>query len=110
MGVGEGEGGRGMFDADYTSRRVLFERTTSCYCKITINILYDDNDVELHVLGCRADISGTNCNQCVCKVQCCFTSTETVKLIRTGSPGRPPSLPHSSLTLEKKKKKGEKNS
>ena len=29
-------------------------------------------------------------------VQCCFTSTETVRLIRTGSPGRPPRLSHSS--------------
>ena len=30
------------------------------------------------------DILGTNCNQCVCMVQCCFTSTETIRLIRTG--------------------------
>ena len=32
-------------------------------------------------------------------VQCCFTSTETVRLIRTGSPGRPPRLSHSFRTL-----------
>ena len=32
-------------------------------------------------------------------VQCCFTSTETVRLIRTESPGRPPRLWHSSWTL-----------
>ena len=44
----------------------------------------DDDDVELDVLGCRVDILGTNCNQCVRAVQCCFTSTETVRLIRTG--------------------------
>ena len=50
----------------------------------------DDDDVELNVLGCRVDILGTNCDQCVCTVQCCSTSTETVRLIRTGSPGRPP--------------------
>ena len=31
--------------------------------------------------------------------QCCFTSTETVRLIRTGSPGWPPRLSHSSWTL-----------
>ena len=31
-------------------------------------------------------------------VQCCFTSTKTVRLIRTGSPGRPPGLSHSSWT------------
>ena len=56
----------------------------------------DDDDVELNVLGCRVDILGTNCDQCVCTVQCCFTSTETIRLIRTGSPGRPPRLSHSS--------------
>ena len=42
---------------------------------------------------------GTNCDQCVCMAQCCFTSTETIGLIRTGSPGRPPRLSHSSWTL-----------
>ena len=46
-----------------------------------------------------ADILGTNCDQCVSMVQCCFTSTETVRLIRTGSPGRPPRLSHSCWTL-----------
>ena len=30
----------------------------------------DDDDVELNVLGCRVDILGTNCDQCVCMVQC----------------------------------------
>ena len=34
---------------------------------------------------------GTNCDQCVCMVQLCFTSTETI-----GSLGRPPRLSHSS--------------
>ena len=46
-----------------------------------------------------ADILGTNCDQCLSMVQCCFTSTETVRLIRTESPGRPPRLSHSSWTL-----------
>ena len=42
------------------------------------------------------DILGTNCDQCLSMVQCCFTS----RLIRTESPGRPPRLSHSSWTLE----------
>ena len=45
------------------------------------------------------DILGTNCDQCRSMVQCCFTSTETVRLIRTESSGRPPRLSHSSWTL-----------
>ena len=47
------------------------------------------------------DILGTNCDQCRSTVQlwCCFTSTETVRLVRTESPGRPPRLSHSSWTL-----------
>ena len=44
------------------------------------------------------DILGTNCDQCLSMVQCCFTSTETGRLIRTESPGRPPRLSHSSWT------------
>ena len=44
----------------------------------------NDDDVELNVLGCRVDILGTNCDQCISMVQCCFTSTKTVRLIRTG--------------------------
>ena len=55
-----------------------------------------DDGTELNVLGCRVDILGTNCDQCVCMVQCCFTSTETIRLIRTESPGRPSRLSHSS--------------
>ena len=48
--------------------------------------------LELHVLGCRVDMLGTNCDQCLCVIHCCFTSTETVRLIRTESPGWPPGL------------------
>ena len=57
-----------------------------------------DEDAELNVLGCRVDILGTNCGQGVRMVQCCFTSTETytIRLIRTGSPGRPRRLSDSS--------------
>ena len=46
------------------------------------------------------DILGTNCDQWMCMVHCCFTSTETIRLIRMGSPGRPPRLSHSSWTLD----------
>ena len=45
------------------------------------------------------DILGTNCDQCVSMVHCCFASTETVRLIGTESPGRPLRLSHSSWTL-----------
>ena len=45
------------------------------------------------------DILGTNCDQCRSMVHCCFTSTETVRLIRTENPGQPPRLSHSSWTL-----------
>ena len=31
-------------------------------------------------------ILATNCDQCVSLVQCCFTSTETIRLIRDGDP------------------------
>ena len=44
-----------------------------------------------------ADILGTNCDKRRSMVQCCFTSTETVRLIKTESPGRSPRLSHSSL-------------
>ena len=44
------------------------------------------------------DVLGENCDHAM-PVQCCFTSTETVRLIRTESPGRPPRLWHSSWTL-----------
>ena len=43
-----------------------------------------------------ADISW---DQCVSTVQCCFTSTETIKLVRSDNPGRPPRLSHSSWTM-----------
>ena len=46
-----------------------------------------------------ADILGTNCDQWRSIVQCCFTSTETVRFVRTESHGRPPRLSHSSGTL-----------
>ena len=54
------------------------------------------DDVEPNVLGCRVDILGTNREHGVRMAQCCFTSTETIRLIRTGSPGRPRRLSHSS--------------
>ena len=45
------------------------------------------------------DIVGTNCDQCRSMVQYCFTSTETIRLIRTDSPGQPPRLSRSSWIL-----------
>ena len=44
-------------------------------------------------------IWGTSWDQCVSMVQYSFTSTETIRLIRTDSPGRPPRLSHSSWTM-----------
>ena len=44
-----------------------------------------DGDVELNVLGRLVDTLWKNYDQCVSMVQCCFTSTETVRLIRTVS-------------------------
>ena len=45
------------------------------------------------------DILGTSWDECVSMVQYCFTSTETIRFVRTESPGRPPRLSHSSWTL-----------
>ena len=45
------------------------------------------------------DILGTSWDQCRSMVQYCFTSTETIRLARTDSPGRPPRLSHSSWTM-----------
>ena len=39
-------------------------------CQVRSEDVNDDDDVELNVLGCRVDILGTNCDQCVCMVQC----------------------------------------
>ena len=46
-----------------------------------------------------ADILGTSWDQCRSMVQYSFTSTETRRLVRTDSPGRPPRLSHSSWTI-----------
>ena len=45
------------------------------------------------------DILGTSWDQCRSMVQYSFTSTETRRLVRTDSPGRPPRLSHSSWTM-----------
>ena len=45
------------------------------------------------------DILGISWGQCVSKVQYSFTSTETRRLVRADSPGRPPRLSHSSWTM-----------
>ena len=45
-----------------------------------------DDDVELNVLGCRLTCNRqTVTNAYISMVQCCFTCTETVRLIRTGA-------------------------
>ena len=41
-------------------------------------------------------VLGTNCDQCQSMVQCCFTSTETVRPIRTESQARPPQVESTS--------------
>ena len=46
-----------------------------------------------------ADILGTNCDQCLSMVQCCFTGIETIRFVRTESPGRPPRLSYSSWIM-----------
>ena len=51
-----------------------------------------DGDVELQCPWMSVDILGTNCDQCVSMVQYCFTYTETIRLVRTESPGRPPTF------------------
>ena len=62
---------------------------------------HDDDDVASSFMSSDVDdILGTNCDQCRSMVQCCFTSTETVRLIRRESAGRPPRLSHSSWTLK----------
>ena len=45
------------------------------------------------------DVLGTSCDQCRSTVQYSFTSTETRRLVRTDSSGRPPRLSHSSWTM-----------
>ena len=45
------------------------------------------------------DILRISWDQCVSMVQYCFTFTETMRLVRTDSPGRPPRLSHSSWTM-----------
>ena len=47
----------------------------------------------------RWHISGTSWDQCRSMVQHSFTATETRRLVRMDSPGRPPQLSHSSWTM-----------
>ena len=50
------------------------------------------------------DVFGTSYDQCRSMVQYSFTSTETRRLVRTDSPGRPPRLSHSSWTMSPERK------
>ena len=81
-----------MVSVDVKQHERLKKKRETCTQRCDREGCNDDDDVGLNVLGCRVDILGTNCDQCISMVQCCFTSTETVRLIRTGSPGRPPRL------------------
>ena len=72
----------------------------TCMCFISLLVLgLSHMRLMTWSLMSSVDILGTNCDQCVCMVQCCFTCAETIRLIRTGSPGRPLRLPHSSFAL-----------
>jgi len=72
-----------------------------CVCWLVVGVLTSGR------FGCVAycprvsvDILGTSWDQCVSMVQYCLTSTETMRLVRTDSPGRPPRFSrHSSWTL-----------
>ena len=78
-----------------TTARLLSERRRG-YWEIALMMTMwtlMSSDIGLTLLG-------TNCDQCVNMVQCCFTFTETIKLIRTGRPGRPPRHSHNSWTLK----------
>ena len=46
-----------------------------------------------------SDVGRHSWDQCMSMVQYCFTSTDTIRLVRTDSPGRSPRLSHSSWTL-----------
>ena len=46
------------------------------------------------------DILGTSWDQCRSMVQYSLMSTETIRLVRMDSPGRPPRLSHSSWTMK----------
>ena len=74
-------------------------QNVSAWCNHTGWLGVEHSHVEFNVLGYGVDLLGTNSDQCLSMAQCCFTSTETVRLIRTGSPGWPPQLSHSSWTL-----------
>ena len=61
----------------FGGRAVFAGATAPCVCVCVCG--GGDDDVELHVPG-YVDILGTNCDQCLSMVQCCFTSTETIRL------------------------------
>ena len=55
--------------------------------------------VQLCCLMSSVDILGASWDQCWSMVQYCFKSMETIRLVRTVSPGQPPQLSHSSWTM-----------
>ena len=71
-------------------------------CKLKISSSSSSSSCSSGVASCprmSVDILGTSWDQCASMVQYCFASTETIRLVRTESPGRPPRLSHSSWTL-----------
>ena len=98
-----------MVSEDVKQHERLKKKRETCTQRCGREGCNDDDDVEPNVLGCRVDILGTNCDQCLSMVQCCFTSTETVRLIRTGSPGRPPRLSLTQLLNSGRLHKTQKN-
>ena len=63
----------------------ICDKPAAIRLRYTLKRICFKDDIELHVVGCRVDILGTNCDQCLSMAQCCFTSTETARLIRTES-------------------------
>ena len=54
----------------FKAERVYQQATVRSLCpQSRKSLLTNDDDVELNVLGCRVDMLGTNCDQCVCMVQ-----------------------------------------
>ena len=62
----------------------------------------DDDEVMLNVLRCQLTYQGQAVTNAEARFNKFFTSTETRRLVRTDSSGRPPRLSHSSLTLRQR--------
>ena len=79
--------------------KIQARRTVQCkslstvvHCILTDFFGDDDDEVMLNVLRCQLTYYGQVVDQCRSIVQYIFTSTETRRLVRAGSPGGPPRL------------------